>query len=554
MLVRRSTFVIIAACLAACSQHGSSPIPNASAPNQAAARGAEAAQSEPVPYGPVSFSYTGKPATYVVPAGVTSVSVTLYGALSGGNNGAGFTQATIPVKPGEALAVNVGGQGTGPADAKHAGAGGYNGGADGAPGRCCFQRGAGAGWGGGGATIIQHADGRWAAIAGGAGGNSGSANSGGSGGGKSGADAAHPEYSHGGQGGTQDCGSHSSIGAGTGGSSSSNSAYGGGGGGGGYCGGQGGGGSSSHSTSSSSGDGDVGDTGGGGGSGYFEPGSTSASTTGNAGQPASVLIVPPPKVVPLFSGLKSPWGVAVDTAGNVYVADTGNGAVRKIASNGSLVQTISGFTRPEGVAVDGGGNVYVADYTAEKLVKVAPDGTRTTIGDNRNFESVAVRNDGSVFTVFRGHSSIRNANYWELYQVNNSVDVYWDWETGDTPHEIATQNNCASSCPVYAGMETFQGKDKPTGHAVWSFSSDGSNAPVAGISIVPDAGLAYNGVTLWAASTTSHAVCGLLNGKCAPIGSNWSAPNGLAVTPNCSQLCTLYIVDQGNGTVSKLVP
>lgn len=482
MPVRRWTFVV-AACLAACSPRGSSAIPNASAPGEAAIRSATAAQSEPVPYGPVSFTYTGKPATYVVPAGVTSLTVTLYGASSGGNNGVGYTQATIPVKPGETLAVNVGGEGTGPADDKHGGAGGYNGGASGAPGRCCFKRGAGAGWGGGGATSIAHADGRWAAIAGGAGGNSGSANSGGSGGGKSGASAAMPQYGGGGQGGTQDCGSHTSIGAGTDGSSTANSAYGGGGGGGGYCGGQGGIGSSSHSSSSSSGSGDVGDTGGGGGSGYFEPGATNATTAGGANQPASVLIVPPPKVFPLASGFNSPWGVAVDTAGNVYVADTGNGAVRKIAPNGGVVKTLSGFKRPEGVAVDGGGNVYVADYTAEKLLKVAPDGTRTTLGDNRNFESVAVRNDGSIFTAFRGYSKVLSAYYWELYQVNTSVDIYWDWETGSVPHEIATQNNCTSSCSLYVRMETFKGADKPTGNAVWAFGSDGSHSAVAGITI-----------------------------------------------------------------------
>ena len=73
-----------------------------------------------------AFAYTGGPQTFVVPPGVTSITVTATGA-SGGAGGWGATvQTTLAVVPGEVLTVVVGGQGTygasGPA------AGGYNGG------------------------------------------------------------------------------------------------------------------------------------------------------------------------------------------------------------------------------------------------------------------------------------------------------------------------------------------------------------------------------------------------------------------------------------------
>jgi hypothetical protein len=85
-----------------------------------------------------------------------------------------------------------------------------------------------------------------------------------------------------------------------------------------------------------------------------------------------------------FSG---PDSVAVDGAGNVYVSDTFNYTIRKITPAG-MVSTIGGvaglsanldatgsrarFSRTEGVAVDSAGNLYVADYDNNSIRKAVP--------------------------------------------------------------------------------------------------------------------------------------------------------------------------------------
>ncbi len=77
-----------------------------------------------------------------------------------------------------------------------------------------------------------------------------------------------------------------------------------------------------------------------------------------------------------FSG---PSGVAVDGSGNVYVADSYNQSIRKVTPGG-VVSTVAGFlVLPKAVAVDGSGNIYLADAGSHTISKVAPGGAVTTL-------------------------------------------------------------------------------------------------------------------------------------------------------------------------------
>ena len=92
------------------------------------------------------------------------------------------------------------------------------------------------------------------------------------------------------------------------------------------------------------------------------------------------------------ASLNSPDGVALDIAGNLFIADTGNSRVRKVATNG-IITTVAGggsggdggaatgasLSSPTGVALDTSGNLYIADSGHSRIRMVNTSGIITTV-------------------------------------------------------------------------------------------------------------------------------------------------------------------------------
>jgi len=90
--------------------------------------------------------------------------------------------------------------------------------------------------------------------------------------------------------------------------------------------------------------------------------------------------------------LNFPYGVAIDLQGDILIADSGNHRIRKVDGQGTIT-TVAGsdhasgdggpalaarLFQPSGVAIDAGGSVYISDSSNNRVRRVAPDGTIST--------------------------------------------------------------------------------------------------------------------------------------------------------------------------------
>jgi streptogramin lyase len=121
------------------------------------------------------------------------------------------------------------------------------------------------------------------------------------------------------------------------------------------------------------------------------------------------------------SGLNGPEAVAVDGRGNVYIADTFNNAVEEwVRSSNTVTPLVAGLSEPHGVAVDGSGNVYIADTYNNAIEEWSPSSnTVTTLvsGLDKPF-GVAVDGSGNVFIGDTGNNAIK-----EYVRASNSLNT-----------------------------------------------------------------------------------------------------------------------------------
>ena len=178
--------------------------------------------------------------------------------------------------------------------------------------------------------------------------------------------------------------------------------------------------------------------------------------------------------------LNAPYGIALDAAGNVFIADLNNNRVRKIdpagnittvAGNGSLVsfgdggQATNAHVNPVAVAVDGVGNLYIADSYNNRIRKVNTAGVISTIAGNG---TSGYGSDGVPATA----TSLWNP---QGVAVDNSGNVYIAELDGNRVRKVSASGIITTIAGN--GIPTSTGDGGPataaTVHGPWSVAVDG---------------------------------------------------------------------------------
>jgi sugar lactone lactonase YvrE len=246
-----------------------------------------------------------------------------------------------------------------------------------------------------------------------------------------------------------------------------------------------------------------------------------------------------------------PEGVAVDSAGNVYVADTDNFTIRKVTPGG-LVTTLAGlaesqgsadgtgsvarFNGPSGVAVDSAGNVYVADTVNCTIRKVTSDGVVTTLAGLAGTQGSA---DGTA--------SVARFNYPQGVAVDSAGNVY----VADTANHTIRKVTPGGVVTTLAGLAGSSGSGDGTRSAARFSQPSGVAVDSAGNVYVADTvNCTIRKVTPGGVVTTLAGLAdsrGSADGtaSAARFGSLNSGPVGVAV----DSAGNVYVADTGNNTI-----
>ncbi|MBF0564722.1 MAG: SBBP repeat-containing protein [Nitrospirae bacterium] len=173
---------------------------------------------------------------------------------------------------------------------------------------------------------------------------------------------------------------------------------------------------------------------------------------------------------------QSPWGIAVDSYGNVYVVDTDNYRIQKFTTDGSFVTkwgsqgTGDGqFESSYGIAVDQSGNIYVADTFNNRIQKFTPDGKFITKWGSRGSGNGQFNNPWGIAIDSSGNIYVVDSTNYRIQKFTPDGSFVTKWGSngsGDGQFENYPANITVDSSGNVYVADTYN-------HRIQKFTSDG---------------------------------------------------------------------------------
>lgn len=173
---------------------------------------------------------------------------------------------------------------------------------------------------------------------------------------------------------------------------------------------------------------------------------------------------------------KYPQGIAVDSLGNVYVADTDNNCIQKFDNKGKFItkwgsqfNSNGQLSSPQDVAVDSSGNVYVADYNNNCIQKFDSNGKFITKWGSQGSDDAQLKSPNGVAVDSSGNVYVVNSLYNRIqkFDSNGKFITKWGSQGSENSQFIAPKGITIDSLGnVYVADST--------NHRIQKFDSDGN--------------------------------------------------------------------------------
>jgi sugar lactone lactonase YvrE len=258
--------------------------------------------------------------------------------------------------------------------------------------------------------------------------------------------------------------------------------------------------------------------------------------------------------------LTSPMGLAVDSAGNVFVADGGNAVIRKVTPAG-VVTTFAGaaglfgnhdgvgaaarFWNPTGIAIDAADNLYVTDRVVNNVRMITPAGMVTTLADKVTI--TGAQDIPNTFTGFHSLTGIVRDGRGNLYVADSGNHVVRKRAPDGTVTTFAGQDGACGHLDGAANVATLCA---PTGLALGAdgtmYVVDAANKVVR--KITPQGSVSTLAGTAGEAGGRDGSATTALFGFVASVEDGSTPLGGIAVEPSGSVLVTDYM----NGRVRRI--
>lgn len=201
-----------------------------------------------------------------------------------------------------------------------------------------------------------------------------------------------------------------------------------------------------------------------------------------------------------FATLNSPESVAVDSRNNIYIADTGNNKIRKITPDGNISTVLDGLNAPGYVAVDQAGAIYIADTGNDRVLQLAASATTNTLAQVLKPAALMLDASGNVWVSELARVSKISPKGDYTTVVDGLKSPRGLALTADGELLIAeTGTNFIRGWTAAGGLTTMAGS------GVTGYSGDGGPAPAAQLNAASDLAVDLNGV-IWVADTGNNCI------------------------------------------------